>query len=93
MRKKIVFAAIFAVSVLIMTLVANLRVNPQTGFDLLRENVEALAQGEAYEYPDGYPYYKKCGVAIGNHRTCKVEVIVCQGGGKGCNSKKCPQHN
>ena len=48
---------------------------------LLLENVEALSQKE-FEYPNGYPY----------RSTCKVEVITCQGGGSGCNSKKCPVH-
>jgi len=59
-------------------------------------NVEALASGEdgnkEYEYKDGYPYSSICGVQISKHKKCKVEVITCQGGGNGCNSKKCPTH-
>ena len=58
---------------------------------LLLENVEALSQKE-FEYPNGYPYRSTCNVAIGAKKTCKVEVITCQGGGSGCNSKKCPVH-
>jgi len=66
--------------------------------DLALANVEALAQNEGgnYEFKDGYPYSTTCNVAIGKGifgiKRCKVEVIVCQGGGTGCNSKKCPVH-
>lgn len=61
-------------------------------------NIEALTNGEgSYEYPDGFAYTTTCNVAIGTTwwggtRTCEVEVITCQGGGVGCNSKKCPAH-
>lgn len=53
--------------------------------------------GSSYEYPNGYPYTFKCNVAIGKTwyggvSRCQVEVITCQGGGSGCNSKKCPVH-
>lgn len=66
--------------------------------ELALANVEALAQSEGgdYEFKDGYPYSTTCNVAIGTGifgtKRCKVEVIVCQGGGTGCNSKKCPVH-
>jgi len=60
----------------------------------MQANVEALTQEEtgAYEYPDGYPYTTKCGVKISKFAKCQVEIITCQGGGNGCNSKKCPTH-
>ncbi|MCM1140050.1 MAG: hypothetical protein NC453_15900 [Muribaculum sp.] len=53
--------------------------------------------GKQYEYPNAYPYTTKCNVAIGKTwygriSRCQVEVITCQGGGSGCNSKKCPVH-
>ncbi len=66
--------------------------------DLAKANVEALAQSEGnnFEYTNGYPYSTTCNVAIGSNfwgtQRCKVEVIVCQGGGSGCNPKKCPVH-
>ena len=66
--------------------------------ELALANVEALAQSEGgdYEFKDGYLYSTTCNVAIGSSflgtKRCKVEVIVCQGGGSGCNSKKCPVH-
>lgn len=63
--------------------------------NLLMENVEALSEnteGNEFEYPNGYPYTSTCNVAIGTNRKCKVVVITCQGGGSGCNSKKCPVH-
>lgn len=62
-------------------------------------NIEALTHGEgsSYEYPSGFAYTTTCNVAIGTTwwggtRTCEVEVITCQGGGAGCNPKKCPVH-
>lgn len=66
--------------------------------ELALANVEALAQSEGgdYEFKDGYLYSTICNVAIRSSflgtKRCKVEVIVCQGGGSGCNSKKCPVH-
>lgn len=59
---------------------------------LLAQNVEALAKDGEYEYPDGYPYTSTCNVSISKWKRCKVEIITCQGGGAGCNSKKCPAH-
>jgi hypothetical protein len=64
-------------------------------------NIEALTTSEEttsgqYEYPDGYPYISTCNVVVGKNlfgvSRCKVDVITCQGGGSGCNSKKCPSH-
>ena len=59
---------------------------------LFSENIEALTQGEEFEYPTGCPFNTTCGVRESAGRTCKVKVITCQGGGSGCNSKKCPRH-
>ena len=61
---------------------------------LLLSNVEALTRDEGgqYEYPDGYMYSSICGVQISKGKKCKVEIITCQGGGSGCNSKRCPTH-
>ena len=65
-----------------------------SGNDMFSENVEALSMKESksFEYADGYPYTTTCGVRISKHKTCHTEIIVCQGGGNGCNSKDCPQH-
>ncbi len=66
----------------------------------MQANVEALTSGESgggiYEYPDGYALTSKCGVKISDGlfgNRCKVVVISCQGGGRGCNTKKCPVHS
>ena len=59
---------------------------------LLMQNVEALAEKGEYDFPDGFPYTSTCNVAISKRNRCKVEVITCQGGGSGCNTKKCPVH-
>lgn len=62
----------------------------------MNANIEALTSNEpgggGYEYPDGYPYTVKCGVKISTFSKCQVQIITCQGGGNGCNSKKCPTH-
>lgn len=66
---------------------------------LILANIEVLAYAEGggetgqYEYPDGYPYTMTCNVRVSKWKKCKVEIITCQGGGSGCNSKKCPVHN
>lgn len=66
--------------------------------ELILANIEGLAYAEGsgetgqYEYPDGYPYTSTCNVRISKWRKCKVELIICQGGGSGCNSKNCPVH-
>ena len=64
------------------------------GMSLFSSNVEALASGEGgqYDYPDGYAYTTICGVQISKGKKCKVEIITCQGGGNGCNTKSCPTH-
>lgn len=71
---------------------------------LLLANIDALTSiedaesgGSQFEYPDGYPFTTTCNVAIGKNwwggtDRCEVVVITCQGGGSGCNSKKCPVH-
>lgn len=71
----------------------------ETENDLFVQNVEALTETndvKTFDYPTGLPYTCKCGVAIGKNffgtSRCNVTVITCQGGGSGCNEKKCPQH-
>lgn len=67
--------------------------NRVTECNILKANLAALSgsNGE-YDYSDGYPYSTICNVAISKNKRCKVEIIICQGGGKGCNEKKCPVH-
>ena len=66
---------------------------------LILKNIEALTSGEtpggggsSYEYPNAYPYSKRCNVETSTRRRCKVTVITCQGSGHGCNSSKCSTH-
>lgn len=94
MRKKLLFMLPCMAAVAFATVVGakTLRSNEFESNSLLLANVEALADGEEYEYPNGYPYSSTCNVSIGKGRRCKVEIITCQGGGSGCNSKKCPVH-
>ncbi|MBD5325262.1 MAG: hypothetical protein HDS04_01120 [Bacteroides sp.] len=58
-----------------------------------------LIDGEkdgGFEYPNGDAIAMDCNVLLekGYFRDilCKVKVIVCEGGGSGCNPKKCPKH-
>lgn len=67
--------------------------------DLGLANVEALAnsEGGGFQYPNGAAIITDCNVAIGTtifglHQRCKVTVVICQGGGTGCNSRICPVH-
>lgn len=63
----------------------------QKSSDLFEANVAALTKGE-YDYKDGFPYSFQCNVSLGGLKRCKVTVITCQGGGSGCNERKCPMH-
>ena len=66
---------------------------------LLNQNVEALSQGDGdgdgsyFACPTCYPYFMTCNVQISRRKTCLVDIIWCEGGGEGCNPKKCPTHN
>lgn len=64
--------------------------------EFMKANIEALTSGEpgggGFEYPTGFPYTSECKVKNGTFSKCRVEIITCQGGGNGCNSKKCPVH-
>lgn len=72
-----------------------------TDDDLFLKNVEALADeengnGGLFEYPDGFPYSFTCNVKTGEgiifDDYCSATVVTCQGGGRGCNSRRCPVH-
>lgn len=64
--------------------------------ELAKANVEALASGETggskCEFPDAYAQTFECGGKVGVFQYCKAMIIVCQGGGHGCNSRRCPVH-
>ena len=98
MKKKKFFAPLVGAVVLGLSAYAGYRTydayNGVSESDLLLANAEALADPDegSYEYPDGYPYTSTCNVQISKRRKCKVELIICQGGGNGCNSKSCPTH-
>ena len=99
MKKKKFFAPLLGALVLGLSAYAGYRTysayNGVSESDLLLANAEALAGPDegSYEYPDGYAYSSTCNVVISKWRRCKVEVITCQGGGNGCNSKDCPTHS
>lgn len=94
-KKKFLLPCIAAVAIATFVGAKSFKTNASESNDLLLASVEALTQntgGGEYEFPDGYPYTSTCNVAIGKRRRCKVEIITCQGGGSGCNRKKCPVH-
>lgn len=91
---KIAFAAALA---LVAGVTAYNAQNKEELSDLALENIEALAGDESgtggnYEYSDGFPQSFICGIKVSAFQKCGATVIVCQGGGKGCNSRRCPQH-
>lgn len=93
-RKKIIF-----VVAIIATIIGNNVYHKQNTAilsEVVSANIEALANDEdgtkEYEYPKAYPVTLTCNVRTGKHQKCQVSVISCQGGGSGCNSKKCPTH-
>ena len=63
-------------------------------------NIEALSEIEndesLWEYPDGKPNTFTCGATTASHwwgnSTCAYNVIICTGGGAGCNERRCPEH-
>ncbi len=94
MKKNLIFTACI-LSIIAISSVATFKSlipNIEQTSELLSENAEALTNGEEFEYPTGYPFSSRCGVKISRWQKCSVMVITCQGGGSGCNSKKCPTH-
>ena len=59
-------------------------------------NIEALSgveSGTSWEYSDGIQSARfSCGARLANGGKCTFQVITCQGGGKGCNSRPCNLH-
>ena len=64
--------------------------------ELFKANVEALTNDEGFEYENGSPIVTTCGVLIGENfwgkQYCQATLVICQGGGKGCNERGCPIH-
>lgn len=105
MKKKMIYvvAALVLGAVTVFNVKTVLEANhvydlTMTSIDALSENSDGESgesggsQTGQYEYKDGAPYSSICNVSISKHKRCKVELIICQGGGSGCNSKKCPVH-
>lgn len=90
MKNKFLILGLF--SILSVSILFQVDFSGQSTSKLVLKNIEALADNGEYEYPDGFPYSSTCNTSIGKHRRCKVEIIICQGGGSGCNSKGCPSH-
>lgn len=57
-------------------------------------NIEALSEQESgWEYSNGIESGRfSCGAKLPGGGKCTFQVITCQGGGSGCNSRKCNLH-
>lgn len=90
--KKILISA--AVIVVLLTSLVTVKTN--NGLNAIaQQNIEAIAQNEhgIYDYPDGYAIVTKCGVSLGSwYDKCTATIVICAGGGAGCNEKQCPVH-
>jgi len=93
--------AVVAVAIFAGYNVYQSNVNNEEMSSIVLENVEALADeengnGGLFEYPDGFPYSFTCNVKTGEgiifDDYCSATVVTCQGGGRGCNSRRCPVH-
>ena len=96
MKKKVLFAAGAMIIAAAVSAAVCLTCGQTRHNDLFEQNLNALARGESgkYEYPDGYPFTVTCNVSIGDkNKKCKATVVLCQGGGNGCNGRPCPMHN
>lgn len=96
MKKKVLFAAGAMIIAAAVSVAVCMNFNQSRHGDLFEQNLDALAKGEQgkYDYPDGYPYTVTCNVSIGDkNKKCKATVVLCQGGGNGCNERLCPAHN
>lgn len=58
---------------------------------LLAENVLALSDDNSGSNSQ-YPYNTVCGAPTSKRKTCRAEVVLCQGKGYGCEPKACSLH-
>ena len=90
--KKIIICLVFGVVLVSSQYYYNYRSSVS---ELVANNIEVLADGE-FDYPTGYPYYTTCQVVVstflGIPVRCGNTIVICQGGGVGCNSVQCPIH-
>lgn len=97
MKKKLLGGIAVFVMAAVVAINVNLVIPKQNNLSsLVLANLEALGRnesgGNSYDYPDGRAYSSICNVEISKWRRCKVEIVLCQGGGTGCNEKDCPVH-
>jgi len=104
MKKRVItLSCIAAVAIATLVGTKTLQSNAYESNGLFIQNVEALAQSDAgdqgdqggsyFVCPTCYPYYMTCNTQISRRQTCQVPLIWCEGGGEGCNPKKCPSHD
>lgn len=85
----------FSISSILLTIICFLlsnNANEKKLNNIFFENVEALAQNESNYYANGKGSTLVCG-ATKNGGRCKNQLILCEGGGKGCIEIRCPDHD
>ncbi|MCM1093925.1 MAG: hypothetical protein NC421_08220 [Lachnospiraceae bacterium] len=63
--------------------------------DTTLANIEAISEDEGdWDYEDGTESGRfECGAPLSNNGgKCTTMVVTCQGGGSGCNERKCKVH-
>ena len=64
--------------------------NNSSASDILLANAEALSNNE-YDYSTGKENRFHCGGPVASG-SCQFMVVSCEGGGAGCNVRRCPVH-
>lgn len=62
------------------------------GVDVLLCNLEVLAADEDNYYANGKEGTMVCNASV-DGKKCKFTLTLCEGGGKGCKEKRCPDHD
>ncbi|MBD5324993.1 MAG: hypothetical protein HDS02_09270 [Bacteroides sp.] len=89
MRKKIMAAAAVAAVGISAYLGFGQKAEP-TLTELQLANAEALSNNE-YDYSTGKENRFHCGGPVASG-SCQFMVVSCEGGGAGCNVRRCPVH-
>lgn len=94
--KKTVYTIIASMTLVLSCVLAFMVERNIPDNDLLNKNIEVLTGGETFDYESGYPYYTTCNAVVGSFLgipvRCGNTIVICQGGGNGCNEHHCSIH-
>lgn len=89
MKKSLI--AVTVVAAVGLSAYLGLRPDPTSSLtELLLANTEALSNDE-YDYSTGKENRFHCGGPVASG-SCQFMVVSCEGGGAGCNVRRCPVH-